>query len=193
MVCILMPVMGIVMKSSVTRMETLLTHLARVLTARSSWCLLWKSNPSHFAPKVRKSASISSLTEDGHRVNKTLLLGWRFKILFPNYGDSWGPGAGRVRCRHRFEQVGVFGQWWNLAWAAHAACLLSVSREPNKITPFTKPGDYAMCCKVQDYEKELESMIKKIKQLATMGCWKIVKVTSLPSGAKISIADGSTN
>ena len=42
-----------------------------------------------------------------------------------------------------------------------------------------------MCCKVQDYEKELESMIKKIKQLATMGCWKIVKVTSLPSGAKL--------
>jgi len=41
MECILMPVMGIVMKSSVTRMEILLIHLARVLTARSTRCLLW--------------------------------------------------------------------------------------------------------------------------------------------------------
>ena len=72
---ILISMMGIVMKSSVRRMETLLTHLARVLTARSSWCLFWESNLSHFAPKVRKSASIFSLTEDGHRANKTLLLG----------------------------------------------------------------------------------------------------------------------
>jgi len=40
MKCILMAVTQIVMKLSVTRTEILLTHLARALTARSSWCLL---------------------------------------------------------------------------------------------------------------------------------------------------------
>ena len=40
MECILMPIIEIVMKSSVTRMEIQLTHLAWVLTTKSSWCLL---------------------------------------------------------------------------------------------------------------------------------------------------------
>ena len=34
-----------------------------------------RSNLSHLAPKVRKSASIASLNEEGLRANKTLLLG----------------------------------------------------------------------------------------------------------------------
>jgi len=38
------------------------------------------SNLSHLAPKVRKSASITSLTEEGLRANKTLLLGQRIKF-----------------------------------------------------------------------------------------------------------------
>jgi len=49
MECIPMPMIGTVMKSSVTRTEILLTHLARVLTARSSRyllrqaiCLTWR-------------------------------------------------------------------------------------------------------------------------------------------------------
>jgi len=43
----------------------------------------------------------------------------------------------------------------------------------------------AMCCKAPDYQEWLESMIKKINELEKMGCWKIVKLTSLPSGAKL--------
>jgi len=46
-------------------------------------------------------------------------------------------------------------------------------------------GDYAMSCKALDYEKWLETMIKEIKELEKMGCSKIVKLTSLPPGAKL--------
>jgi len=76
----------------------------------------------------------------------------------------------------------------SLVRAAHAACFLSIGRKPMTIAPllsnFTEPGDYAMC-KAPDYQEWLESMIKEIKELETMGCWKIVKLTSLPPGAKL--------
>ena len=50
-----------------------------------------RSDLSHYAPKSnKKSKSISSLTEEGLRANKTLLLGKRIKIYFPNYGGSLG-------------------------------------------------------------------------------------------------------
>jgi len=42
-----------------------------------------------------------------------------------------------------------------------------------------------MCCKAPDYEKWLEAMIKEIKELEKMGCWKIIKLTSLHPGAKL--------
>ena len=42
------------------------------------------------APKVHKSASVASLTEEGLRANKTLLIGRRIKIHFPTYVISWG-------------------------------------------------------------------------------------------------------
>jgi len=46
---------------------------------------------SHLAPKISKSGSIASLTEQGLRVNKTLLLGNRIKIHFlPAHGGSHG-------------------------------------------------------------------------------------------------------
>jgi len=79
----------------------------------------------------------------------------------------------------------------SLVRAAHAACFLSIGRKPNKIAAllnnFTELVDYAMCCKAPDYEQWLESMIKEIKDLEKMGCWKIVKpeITSLHPGAKI--------
>jgi len=41
-----------------------------------------RNNLSHLAPKVRKSASIASLTEEGLRANKTLLLGWHINVHF---------------------------------------------------------------------------------------------------------------
>jgi len=50
-----------------------------------------RSDLSHFSPKPNKtSKSISSITEEGLRANKTLLLGKRIKIYFPNYGGSLG-------------------------------------------------------------------------------------------------------
>ena len=50
-----------------------------------------RSDLSHFSPKPNKtSKSISSITEEGLRANKTLLLGKCIKIYFPNYGGSWG-------------------------------------------------------------------------------------------------------
>ena len=174
---------------------------------------------SHLAPKVRKSASIASLSEECLRTYKTLLLGRRIKIYFPDYGGSWGKV---IECdvlkdlyklefsvdgeTHyiSFEDVlKVLPRFWfgrkarahqvrvvqSLLRAAHAACFLSIGRKPMTIVPllsdFTEPGDYAMCCKAPDYEKWLEAMIKEIKELENMGCWKIVKLTSLPPGAKL--------
>ena len=49
-----------------------------------------RSNLSHLAPKISKSKSIASLTEQSLRANKTLLLGKRIKIHFPGYGGSYG-------------------------------------------------------------------------------------------------------
>jgi len=78
--------------------------------------------------------------------------------------------------------------------AAHRLCcereLLDVAASVGiKIAPlvsnFTELGDYIMCCKAPDYGKSLEAMIKEIKELEKMGCWKIVKLTSLPPGAKL--------
>jgi len=77
---------------------------------------------------------------------------------------------------------------------AHRLCckreLLGVAASVGiKIAPlvsnFTEPGDYAMYYKAPDYEKWLEAMIKEIKELEKMGCWKIVKLTSLSPGAKL--------
>jgi len=49
-----------------------------------------RSNPSHLAPMVRKSASNASLTEEGLRANKTLLLGRCIKIHFLKFGGICG-------------------------------------------------------------------------------------------------------
>jgi len=178
-----------------------------------------KSNLSHLAPKVSKSASIASLTEEGLRSNKSLLLGRRIKIHFPNYGVSWGKVIeydvvknlyklefsvdGETRYMSLEDVLTVLPKSWfgrkarahqvrvvqSLVRAAHAACFLSIGRKPNKIAPllnnFTEPGDYAMCCKAPSYEQWLEAMIKEIKELEKMGCWKIVKLTSLLPGAKL--------
>jgi len=57
------------------------------------------------------------------------------------------------------------------------------------VSNFTEPGDYAACCKAPDYGKWFEAMIKEIKELEKMGCWKIVKLTSLPP----SIAAGGVH
>jgi len=43
-----------------------------------------------------------------------------------------------------------------------------------------------MCCKVPDYEEWLDAIIKEIKELEKMGCCNIVKLTSLPPGAKLT-------
>ena len=49
-----------------------------------------RSDLSHSALKSNKtSKSISSLTEEGLRANKTVLLGKHIKIYFPNCGGSW--------------------------------------------------------------------------------------------------------
>ena len=56
----------------------------RALTSR-------RSDLSHSAPKSNKtSKSISSLTEEGLRANKTLLLAKRIKIYFPDFGGNRG-------------------------------------------------------------------------------------------------------
>ena len=49
-----------------------------------------KINLSHLAPKVRKSASIVLLTEEGLEPTKLCYIGRRIKIHFPNSGGSWG-------------------------------------------------------------------------------------------------------
>jgi len=38
------------------------------------------------------------------------------------------------------------------------------------VSNFTKPGDYAACCKAPNYEQWLEAMIKEITELEKMGC-----------------------
>jgi len=53
------------------------------------------------------------------------------------------------------------------------------------ISNFTEPDDYATCCKTPDYLQWLGGMIKEIKGLEKMGYWNIVKLTSLPPGAKL--------
>ena len=42
------------------------------------------------APSSQVQSSIKLLTENALRANKTLLIGRRIKIHFPNYGGSWG-------------------------------------------------------------------------------------------------------
>jgi len=73
--------------------------MKRALTSRRS-----ASDLSHSAPKSnKKSKSISSLTDEGLRANKTLLLGNRIKMCFSNYGGSCQlGGSSRVRYRQRF-------------------------------------------------------------------------------------------
>jgi hypothetical protein len=58
-----------------------------------------RSNLSHLAPKVSKSASTASLTEEGLRVNKTLLLGRRIKkkLRLLCWEGSKHPGNGHTR------------------------------------------------------------------------------------------------
>jgi len=93
---------------------------------------------------------------------------------------SW---SGRKASAHQVRVVQSFIR------AAHAIGFRGISRKLNTIAPvlnnFTEPGDYAMCCKLPHYEQRLESMIKEIKELQKMGCWKIVNLTSLLPGAKL--------
>jgi len=180
-----------------------------------------KINLSHLAPKVRKSASIVLLTEEGLEPTKLCYLVDVSRFTFPipvAAGGRWSSTMstrictswsfrlklkyttchlktcslcfqkscfGRKARAHRVRSV------QSLVRAAHAACFLSIGRKPNKIAALlnncTELVDYAMCCKAPDYEQWLESMIKEIKDLEKMGCWKIVKpeITSLHPGAKI--------
>ena len=78
----------------------------------------------------------------------------------------------------------------SLARAAHAACYLGIGNKPIQVAPllsekFTEPGDYKMCCKAPDYSEWLAAMIKEIKELEKMRCWKVVKLSSLPHGAQL--------
>ena len=41
-----------------------------------------------------------------------------------------------------------------------------------------------MCCKAPDYSEWLKAMIKEIKELEKMCCWKVVKMSSVPHGSK---------
>ena len=51
-----------------------------------------RSNLSHLAPQVRKSASNASLTEEDLRANKLLLLGQRINVHFPKTVAAGGGG-----------------------------------------------------------------------------------------------------
>jgi len=55
------------------------------------------------------------------------------------------------------------------------------------VSNFTEPDDYATYWKAPDYHEWFESLIKKIKELEMMGCWKIVKFTSVPPGSSLII------
>ena len=78
----------------------------------------------------------------------------------------------------------------SLARAAHAACYLGISNKPIQIAPllsekFTEPEDYKMCCKAPDYSEWLKAIIKEIKELEKMLSWQVVKLSSMPHGAKL--------
>ena len=78
----------------------------------------------------------------------------------------------------------------SLARAAHAACYLGIGNKPIQVAPllsekFTEPGDFKMCCKAPDYPEWLKAMIHEIKELEKMRCWKVVKLSSVPHGAKL--------
>jgi len=42
-----------------------------------------------------------------------------------------------------------------------------------------------MCCKAPDYSEWVKAMIKEIKELETVRCWKVVKLSSVPHSAKL--------
>jgi len=117
------------------------------------------------APKVHKSASVASLTEEGLRANKTLLIGRRIKIHFPTYVISWGKVIEYDVIKDVYElKFSVDGEthymlfedvltvlpksWFgrkahahqvrvvqSFVRAAHAAYFLSIGRKPNTIAP----------------------------------------------------------
>jgi len=84
---------------------------------------------------------------------------------------------------------------YSLALAAHAACYLGVGNKPIQVdallseTFFTEPSDYNNCCKAPDYYNNCckapdnkywkPAMVKEITVLEEMGCWTIVKLTSI--------------
>jgi len=79
---------------------------------------------------------------------------------------------------------------YSLVHAAHVACYLGKGNKPIQVAPLlseklTKPGDYKMCCKTPDYFEWLKTMIKEIKELKKMRCWKVIKLSSVPHGAKL--------
>jgi len=174
---------GTLTKSSVTRTEILLLQLAWLLTARSSPCLL-RSNLFHLAPKVSKSASITSLTEESHglRTNKILLFGRRIKIHFPNNDGRWRKVVEYDDVMDLYVLLMHFAFMKDLNTTAQRLCcereLLGVATSiRTKIVPrvskFTEPGSFPTCCRAPDYEQWLEAMIKEIKELEKMGCWMI--------------------
>jgi hypothetical protein len=172
------------------------------------------------APSAQTKPSIKSLTENALRANKTLLIGRRIKIHFPNYGGSWGevvsydvdkdlykiefavdsyvhymtfedvltvlPNSwfGKQAAAHQARVV------YSLARAAHAACYLGIGNKPIQVDAllsetFTEPSDYNNCCKAPDYKYWEQAMVKEITVLEEMGCWTIVKLTSIPRAAKL--------
>jgi len=124
-----------------------------------------RSNLSHLAPKISKSKSIASLTEQSLRANKTMLLGKRIKIHFPGCGGSYGEVIEYVVVKDlyklefavdgevhfmTFEDVlsvlpkSCFGKQarayqarviHSLARAANAACYLGIGNKPIQIAP----------------------------------------------------------
>jgi len=77
-----------------------------------------------------------------------------------------------------------------LACSAHAACflhfiLILIQVAPLLSEKFTEPRDYKMCCKAPDYSEWLRAMIKEIKDLEKMRCWKFVDLSSVYHGTKL--------
>jgi len=149
MECIPMPTIGIVMKSSVRRVKILFAHFARVLMAKSSWCLLREVICLTWCPRYASLRQLLNWLRKAFEPTRLcylvdMSLQDSLSLLRLQLGE-----VDRARCRQGVVQVEVFGWRRNtlhVIWRrAHSASKILVWQK-SWCSPRASSTIHCTCC-----------------------------------------------